>query len=219
MSEAIWIGAQYSGENNEIEDHENFEHGNSLSNLSFRWDEIRGMIGVGDTAKVFAELSYYNRRDDSVRMGNLQRISKSNGFILQSRLINQAEHRLELGFHYRSVDYEEEEKEDYISGNLRWNKSFFRNGLILNAYYELGSGVEPQREFEYVKVTDGTGIYKWTDYNGDGIEQLDEFEVAQYQDEANYIRVYTNTINYVNTNKNAFNFSMRIRKRAFTNRK
>lgn len=211
LNEAIWIGAQYSGENNEIEDHENFEHGNSLSNLSFRWDEIRGMIGVGDTAKVFAELSYYNRRDDSVRMGNLQRISKSNGFILQSRLINQAEHRLELGFHYRSVDYEEEEKEDYISGNLRWNKSFFRNGLILNAYYELGSGVEPQREFEYVKVTDGTGIYKWTDYNGDGIEQLDEFEVAQYQDEANYIRVYTNTINYVNTNKNAFNFSMRIR--------
>lgn len=211
LSKNIWIGAQYSGENNEIEDHENYDFENSISNLSFRWDEIRGMIGLGDTAKVFAELSYYNRRDDSVRMGKLQRVSRSNGLILQSRLINQPEHRLELGFHYRSVDYEEEEKEDYISGNLRWNKSFFRNGLALNAYYELGSGVEPQREFEYIKVTDGTGIYKWTDYNGDGIEQLDEFEVAQYEDEANYIRIYTNTVNYVNTNKNAFNFSIRMR--------
>src|SRR5690606_41726552 len=121
--------------------------------------------------------------------------------------------RLEMMAHYRSVDYiyEDHPSEDYVTGNIRWHRSFFRGGMVVNAFYELGSGVEPQREFEYVKVTDGTGIYKWTDYNGDGIEQLDEFEVAQYQDEANYIRVYTNTINYVNTNKNAFNFSMRIR--------
>ena len=31
-------------------------------------------------------------------------------------------------------------------------------------------------------MTDGQGIYKWTDYNGDGIQQLDEFEIAEYSD-------------------------------------
>ena len=55
------------------------------------------------------------------------------------------------------------------------------------------------------------GIYKWTDYNSDGIEQLDEFEVAEFVDQANYIRVYTNTIQYLKTNKNLFNLTLRFR--------
>ncbi|MDX9704414.1 MAG: hypothetical protein RBT46_01735 [Weeksellaceae bacterium] len=209
----LWIGAQYSGETNKIEDHLNAQSGNNLSEMSFRWNEVRGMLGIGDTAKVYAQLSYYKRSDDSVRLGSMQRITKSDGWILESKLINQQNHRLEMTAHYRMVKYEVDnlQKEEYITGNLRWHKGFFRNGLVLTAFYELGSGVEPQREFEYVKVTDGTGIYKWTDYNGDGIQQLDEFEVAEYQDEANYIRVFTNTVNYVKTNKNNFNFSVRFR--------
>lgn len=219
IKNSFWMGAQYAGEDNELEDHQNAASGEHLSALSFRWDEIRMMAGIGDTAKIHAQLSYYNRRDDSVRLGSMQRMTKSNGWILESKLINKANHRLSMNFHYMTVDYQykEEPSENFISGNLRWYKSLFRNGLTLNAYYELGSGVEPQREFEYVKVTDGTGIYKWIDYNGDGIEQLDEFEVAEYQDEANYIRVYTNTVHYVKTNKNNFNFSLRLKPKDLLN--
>src|SRR5690606_30211897 len=166
-----------------------------------------------------AQLTFYNRRDDSMRLGIMQRLTKSNGLILQSKLINKQEQRLEMMAHYRSVDYifEDHPHENYITGNIRWYRSFLRGGMVVNAFYELGSGVEPQREFEYVKVTDGTGIYKWTDYNGDGLEQLDEFEVAEYQDEANYIRVYTNTLEYVKTNKNNFNFSLRLKPKELLN--
>lgn len=219
LLKSLWAGAQYAGEDNRIEDHLSASVGNNLSNQSFRWDEIQGMIGIGDTAKIYAQLTYYNRRDDSVRLGSMQRISKSDGLILQSKLINKKDHRLEMTAHYRSVNYvfDDIPNEDYITGNLRWYKSFFRNGMTINAFYELGSGVEPQREFEYVKVTDGTGIYKWTDYNGDGIQQLDEFEVAEYEDEANFIRVFTNTMNYVRTNKNNFNFSLRIKPKELLN--
>ncbi|MBA5628899.1 hypothetical protein [Moheibacter lacus] len=215
----VWVGAQYAGENNEIEDHLTATEGNNLSNLSFRWDEIQGMAGIGDTAKIYAQLTYYNRRDDSVRLGVMERLTKSNGLILQSKLISKQDQRLEFTGHYRSVDYvfEDIAQEDYVTGNIRWYRSFFRGGMVVNAFYELGSGVEPQREFEYVKVTDGTGIYKWTDYNGDGIEQLDEFEVAEYQDQANYIRVYTNTVEYVKTNKNNFNFSLRLKPKELLN--
>src|SRR5690606_7505381 len=210
---SFWVGAQYMGEQNEIEDRLNSPEGNHLSELSFRWNEIQAMAGIGDSATTNVQLTYYNRRDDSIRLGVMQRIAVSNGLILQSKLINNQEHRLELTGHYRSVNYQYEElpKEDYITGNVRWYKSFLRGGMVINAFYELGSGVEPQREFEYVKVTDGMGIYKWTDYNGDGIEQLDEFEVAEFQDQANYIRVYTNTVEYIKTNKNGFNFSVRLK--------
>lgn len=218
---SIWVGAQYSGESNEIEDHLHATEGSNLSELSFRWDEIRALAGIGDTAQIHAEFSYYNRRDDSVRFGNMQRITRSNGLTLQSKLINNTNHRLEITGHYRSVDYvfQDMPHENYMTGNIRWYKSLFRGGMVLNAFYELGSGVEPQREFEYVKVTDGTGIYKWTDYNGDDIEQLDEFEVAEFQDEANYIRVYTNTVEYVKTNKNGFNVSVRLKPKELINSK
>lgn len=216
---SLWVGAQYAGETNEIEDHQNATDGNQLSALSFRWDEIQAMVGVGDTAEIHAQLTYYNRRDDSIRMGSFQRISQSNGLILLSKLIHKVDHRLELSAHYRSVNYvyEDMPQEDYVTGNIRWYKNFFRGGMVVNAFYELGSGVEPQREFEYVKVTDGTGIYKWVDYNGDGLEQLDEFEVAEFQDEANYIRIYTNTVNYVKTNKNGMNLSVRLKPKELFN--
>src|SRR5690606_24350183 len=80
---SVWVGAQYAGEVNEIEDHLNFSEGNNLSNLSFRWDEIQAMAGIGDTAKIHAQLTFYNRRDDSMRLGIMQRLTKSNGLILQ----------------------------------------------------------------------------------------------------------------------------------------
>lgn len=221
IKNSFWLGAGFGGEDNEIEDKLNVSAGRHLSDSSFRWNEIKGMAGIGDTTKIYAELTYYNRKDDSVRLGEMQKMSRSNGWILNSKLINKSSHRLESGFHYRSVKYlyYEKENEDFVSGNIRWFKSLLRNGMTLNLFYELGSGMEPQREFEYVKVTDGMGIYKWIDYNGDGLPQLDEFEVAEYQDEANYIRVYTNTVNYVNINKNNFNFSVRIKPKELLNSK
>jgi hypothetical protein len=80
--------------------------------------------------------------------------------------------------------------------------------MRLQAFYELGNGQEAQREFQYIKVTDGKGIYKWTDYNGDGIQQLDEFEVAEYADLAQYIRIYTNSVRYIASNKNKLSLAL-----------
>lgn len=221
IKNSFWLGAGLGGEDNEIEDRQNSTDGNHLSDQSFRWNEIRGMAGIGDTAKIYAELTYYNRKDDSVRLGVMQRLTRSNGWILNSKLISRTNHRFETSFHYRTVKYifEDNPDEDFITGNIKWYKSLLRNGMTVNLFYELGSGMEPQREFEYVKVTDGMGIYKWIDYNGDGLEQLDEFEIAEYQDEANYIRVYTNTINYLKTNKNNLNLSVRIKPRELLNSK
>lgn len=209
IGKKFWVGARYWGENNAIDD----VLLNDKSNLSFKWNEIQAKAGFVDSLGRKIDLTVYQRQDDSIRLGNWENIQLSKGFIFNSNLIQKANHQLSLNFHYHKVNYQftNDNDEDFMTGNVKWYKAFFNQGLQLNVDYEVGSGVEPQREFQYVKVSDGMGIYKWTDYNGDGIEQIDEFEVAEFIDQANYIRVYTNTIEYLKTNKNQFNFTLRFR--------
>ncbi|MBQ0148431.1 MAG: hypothetical protein KBS93_08320 [Flavobacteriaceae bacterium] len=209
IAKEIYIGTRFYGENNELNIHEN----QLKSPLSFKFNEFQIKGGWADSIGRKIDVTLYTRKDDSIRLNNWVHMQNSKGIIFNSQLIQKADHQLTFNFHYRKVNYEYENSpnESFMVGNVKWYKAFFHQGLTVNMDYGLGSGVEPQREFQYVKVADGMGIYKWTDYNGDGIEQLDEFEIAEFVDQANYIRVYTNTIEYLKTNKNEFNFSMRIR--------
>jgi len=60
-------------------------------------------------------------------------------------------------------------------------------------------------------VAEGQGVYVWNDYNGNGIEELDEFEVSAFPDQANYIKVWQNGTDYVNTHNNQFMQSIQLR--------
>jgi hypothetical protein len=129
------------------------------------------------------------------------------GLIAESQIIKTEKTQLSTLIHYRKFYYENQtlandQNQDFVVGNILYNQQLFKNGMRLQLFYELGNGQEAQREFQYIKVTDGQGVYKWTDYNNDGVQQLDEFEVAEYADLAQYIRVYTNSVNYLASNKN-----------------
>ncbi len=174
---------------------------------SFSWKEIFVQKKIGDSARTRLLTRMYFRDNDSVRNNQLENMNHILGLMTESQIIKTEKTTLNAMLHYRKFFYQNQEvnenlNNDFIVGNLQYNQQLFRNGMRLQAFYELGNGQEAQREFQYIKVTDGQGIYKWTDYNGDGVQQLDEFEIAEYADLAQYIRVYTNTVNYVPSNKN-----------------
>ena len=206
----VKAGIGYKGEFNKIKN--NLLSKYTLS--SFNWNELYSTFAI-DSAKINTKLKLYARTDDSVRIGKLKNFTSSYGVILNNQLIKSQNQNLYLDIHYRKVHYSKalyknRKDENYILGSIRWNKIFLKKGLLLNSAYELSSGQEAQREFKYVKVTDGKGIYKWTDYNGNGIEEIDEFEVAEFSDQAQYIRVYTDKINYLKSNNNKFIFNLQI---------
>jgi hypothetical protein len=79
-----------------------------------------------------------------------------------------------------------------------------------NVLYEIGSGQQQKLSYTYLQVPAGTGNYAWIDFNKDGIQQLSEFVPAQFQDQAQYIRVYTPTDEYIKANYNTFNYSFSL---------
>lgn len=95
--------------------------------------------------------------------------------------------------------------ENTLLGRIDYQLRLFKNAFVWNTFYEVGSGLEQRQEFQYIKVADGQGIYEWIDYNGDGIKDLNEFEIAQYQDQASYIRVYTQSNQFTKAYSNEFN--------------
>ena len=98
--------------------------------------------------------------------------------------------------------------ENSLIGRVEYNFKAWKNALQWSTFYEVGSGLEQKREFLYIEVNSGQGIYTWIDYNEDGIKDLNEFEVAQFIDQADYIRVFVPSNTYVNTYSNEFNQSI-----------
>ncbi|WP_332019290.1 hypothetical protein [Kaistella sp.] len=191
----------------------NFNETNQLDVTSFSWKEIFIQKKISDSSRTKLLTRMYFRDNDSVRNNSLENMNHILGIMAESQIIKTEKTSLNALIHYRKFYYQNQDvaanlNQDFVVGNILYNQQLFRNGMRLQAFYELGNGQEAQREFQYIKVTDGQGVYKWTDYNGDGIQQLDEFEIAEYADLAQYIRVYTNTVNYMPSNKNKMQLAL-----------
>jgi hypothetical protein len=101
--------------------------------------------------------------------------------------------------------------ENFFVGSVEYTGRFFKNALFVNAYYDAGSGLEQKKIFTFIKVADGQGTHVWIDYNGNGIEELNEFEIASFQDQANYIKVWITSSEYISTYNNQFTQAIQLR--------
>lgn len=180
---------------------------------SFSWKEVFVQKRIGDSIRTKLLSKIYFRDNDSIRNNRLENMNQILGLMTESQMIKTEKTQLSALVHYRKFFYQNQDlkafgNQDFVVGNVIYNQQLFKNGMRFQAFYELGNGQEAQREFQYLRVTDGQGVYKWTDYNGDGIQQLDEFEIAEYMDLAKYIRVYTNTVRYLPSNKNKLQLAL-----------
>lgn len=94
-----------------------------------------------------------------------------------------------------------------LVGRSEYNFRGFKGALTINSYFEISTGLEQKRSFIYLEVNAGQGTHTWVDYNTDGIKDLNEFELAAFIDQANYIRVFTPSNEYQKTYGTEFNQS------------
>jgi hypothetical protein len=69
-------------------------------------------------------------------------------------------------------------KEKEPHSRILYNDRFFNQMIQGTSSYETNSGTLPQQEFTYLEVPTGQGVYTWNDYNTNGVQELQEFEVV-----------------------------------------
>lgn len=199
------------------DDHEmNRFNDNFLKTNSYQFYDYQFYVANSDSVENEYRLFYrerYDKRSDSTRLIPIAKAKSMGGEIRFKKWKNQ---KLNLIGSYRELSIIDsvlanQLPESTILGRVEHDLRLFKNALSLNTFYEVGSGLELKREFLYIQVNAGQGIYTWIDYNGDGVKDLNEFEIALFADQASYIRVFTPSNEYVKTYSNEYNQSIHWR--------
>ncbi|WP_073308761.1 hypothetical protein [Flavobacterium terrae] len=202
-----WVGGSFRHENNREKD----KSTGQLSNLSQRFSEVGAFVGRGDSTKVFVELGYLNRVNDSINLGVLQRVNTSQSYYLKSKLLQNETSDLSVFVNYRNLKYKDSRgNEPSLNSRILYNDRFF-NQLIQNTtVYETTSGTIPQQEFSFLEVDPGKGVYAWNDYNNNGIQEIQEFEIAAFPDQAKYVKIFLPNQIFIKTHQNKFSESITL---------
>jgi len=197
-----WVGGKLMLENNQAKVVAN----DSLTPLSQRFSQYEVYTGIGDSTQVFAEVGYRYRVNDSVRNNLLKKVNTSNDYYIKSKLINNQYTQLAVFANYRLINYENTSIEDEKNLNTRllYSQSLWNGKVRLNSAFETNNGVLPQQEFTFIKVEPGQGTFTWIDYNENGVQELNEFEVAQFQDQAEYLKVLLPNQVFIRVKNNRF---------------
>lgn len=214
-----WIRIGYK------DDHERNEFRSSfLEDQSYEFFDYQFYIGSGDSIKNDYRIFYRERIDRKSDSTRLTQAAKARSFGGEVRFTEWDNQELTIITSYRELEVQQPDlinatPENTLLGRIEYRLNAWKNAVTLNTFYESGSGLELKREFLYIQVNDGQGVYTWIDYNGDGVKDLNEFEVAQFVDQASYIRVFTPSNEYVKTFSNEFNQSIQLRPQRIWSRK
>jgi hypothetical protein len=187
----------------------------TLQKNSFRYFQYELYIASPDTAKNGFLLNYRNRKDYLPAQNEIVLATTGKDFNFGFRLGKNPGHRLKTIFIYRMLEINDTsltvvKADQSLLGRLEHSLNLFKGGFASSVFYETGSGLEARKEFSYLEVAPGQGVYTWTDYNGNNVRELDEFEIAAFQDQAKFIRVFTPTEAFLNVYTNQFNLSLQL---------
>lgn len=187
----------------------------SLALNSFNFSQYEAFIATGDSLKNKVSVNYKYREDALPFENNLKNATTSQDLSFTTEFLRNPDHRFKTIFNYRSLEVNdtslyENESENNMTGKAEYTFRLFKGIISSSTFYEIGSGLERKTEFSYIEVAPGQGVFAWTDYNDNGVQELDEFEVANFVDQASFIRILIPTTDYIKTYSNQFNQSLKI---------
>jgi hypothetical protein len=195
-----------------------FDATDSLLGNSYQFYDWQAYISnANKSGKKNSFKAYYRQRKDKLIDNNLlSPATSSDHYGASMGIITNRKHKFKTRVEYRRLRIDNDslssvQPDETLLGRLEYSTRILKGFINTTTFYEIGSGQELKREFVYIQVQAGQGIYAWNDYNDDGIKDISEFEISAFPDQADYIRVFTPTSEYVKTFTNQFNQSLRIK--------
>lgn len=213
------LGARYNLEQsttrNKISD--------TLTPLAFSFDSYALYLNSDDTKDNKYAITFFTRSDKYAKGKDFIRGDRSLNLNLQTELLKNPKRRFYLNTTFRKLQVYDttvsrQKEDETILGRAEYLMNEFKGLLDGNILYEVGAGQEQRRDFAYLEVPAGQGQFAWIDYNSDGVQQLNEFELAAFPDQARFIRIFTPTNEFVKANYITFNYRFDISPRAILNK-
>lgn len=210
-----WLQGMFNFENNLLEN----EQTKLLdANITQKYIVSGLELGLGDSTKVYTKLKFNVTQIDSVKNNRLQRVQNAQNYALESQWIKNKNTSFNTFANYRKVHHFFTEDVAVINGRALYNQRLFRNLFVLNTLYETSSGTTPLQNFNYIETEPGQGFYTYLgDLNNNGVKDFDEFEIAQFADQANYLRVLLPNTSRIATQKAKLSQSIFINFTQFKN--
>ncbi len=205
----LYAGGRYELEHNETRS----KADNALLPTAFSFDVMTAYLRTSDLQPTRWSLAYFTRRDRAPKENNFVNQNHSHNVDLKLGLYQWKNHQVNFTGTYRQLVVDDTtisnlKPEETLLGRLEYTGNLVNNVVSLNTLYEFGSGQEQKRSYTFVEVPAGQGMYTWNDYNGDNVQQANEFEVAIYQDQKRFVKVFTPTNEYVKVNYVNYNVSL-----------
>jgi hypothetical protein len=210
------VGANYAVEHNESHSAST----DSVTASSFDYQTFQAYLKSPEKNPDHWGVSYTSRVNEYPAGKTFLRGDRSGSVNVFAELSRNKHHRFRINATYRNLEIlnpslTAQQPDKTLLGRAEYSVNIWKGMVTGNALYELGSGQEQEKSFTYLQVPAGTGQYTWIDFNKDGIQQLNEFVLAQFPDQATFIRVYTPSGTYVKANYNTLNYSISINPRAW----
>ncbi len=203
-----WIkpGIKHEFETNKL----HINNSDSLSVASLQYHLVGAYLSSADTSTNKYRLEHTIRDDNTVQKNEFRHSSRGQTTLFNVAFQRNPKHRFVNTTTVRTLLVSDTTTTKVSSGTTVLNRiehyiSTFKGAFSASTFYEVGTGQEQKKEFVYLEVAAGSGLYTWTDYNNNGIKELDEFEIAPFPDLANYIRILAPTNQFVGTFNNQIN--------------
>ena len=206
------IGANYSAEINNIKNISS----DSVLATSYAFDIFSAYIKSDPAKKNNWSLTYSQRSDKAPSGKDLVQTDHSRDLSLQVSLMKNEHQQLRATATYRELYVDDSSliagqlPDKSFLGRLEYFVNIKKGFLVGNLLYDVGSGQEQQMNYTFYQVQPGQGQYTWNDINKDGIQQLNEFEIAAFPDQATYIKIFTPTNVYIKANYTTLNYSLSL---------
>ncbi|MDB4533778.1 hypothetical protein N9242_02830, partial [Vicingaceae bacterium] len=193
------------------------EQTDSLLANSFEFISWSAFIRNADTTINKFMVSYKQREDKAPLANDFGASTFAEDITLSLDVLKNRNHKFRSKFTYRKLDILSPtlstlNPEENILARVEYVAKILKSAITSNTYYEVGSGLEVKKEFSFVEVQPGQGTHAYIgDLNGNGVKDLNEFEIAAFQDQATFIKIFTPTNDYVRTFTNQFNQGLFLR--------